>query len=205
MLDLLRYGVVLSFFISIFSLVILIWRTFSYGRRRVHAASAGEARRGVAYALGRGMMPWEKESAQKHLPTYLAGVIYHFGVFSGMFYLFSLVVPVVLPALFLEILRVLVAVGLLCGVGLLIKRLTLGYMRAISCADDYVSNALVNFFLVLVLLDSFHLNLRSLLFLVTIILFTYIPAGKIRHCFFFFYSRILFGQFYGRRGVLSQK
>ena len=97
------------------------------------------------------------------------------------------------------------AVGILCGVGLLMKRLTLGYMRAISCVDDYISNALVNLFLILVLLESFLQTLRPILFLVTIILFLYIPLGKIRHCFFFFYSRILFGQFYGRRGVLSQK
>jgi len=36
------------------------------------------------------------------------------------------------------------------------------------------------------------------------VMFLYIPVGKIRHCFFFFYSRILFGLFYGRRGVLPQ-
>jgi len=203
--DFLRYGVIFSFFISLLSLAILIWRTFSFGRRPVHAASAGEARRGVAYALGRGMMPWEKESAQKHLPTYVAGVFYHSGVFSGMLYLLSLVVPFGLATFLLQILRILMVVGILCGVGLLIKRLTLGYMRAISCADDYVSNALVNSFLVLVLLDSFLSGFRSILFLITIILFLSIPLGKIRHCFFFFYSRILFGQFYGRRGVLSQK
>ncbi len=151
------------------------------------------------------MMPWEKESAKKHLATYLAGFFYHSGVFSGMFYLLSLVVSFGWPAFLLQFLRILVAVGILCGVGLLVKRLTIGYMRAISCTDDYVSNALVNIFLVLVLLDSFLSNLRPILFLVTIILFLYIPLGKIRHCFFFFYSRILFGQFYGRRGVLSQK
>ncbi len=203
--DFLRYGVIFSSFISLVLLVVLIWRTFSYGRRRVHAVCAGEAKRGVVYALGRGMMPWEKESAQKHLPTYIAGVIYHSGVFSGMFYMLSLVIPFGLPAYLLQILRILVIVGILCGVGLLIKRLTLGYMRAISCLDDYVSNALVNLFLVLVLLDSFLLNLRAVLYLVTIFLFLYIPLGKIRHCFFFFYSRTLFGQFYGRRGVLFQK
>jgi hypothetical protein len=203
--DFIRYGVILSFFISCASLVLLIRRTFSYGRRRVHAASSGDVRRGVVYALGRGMMPWEKESAHKHLPTYLAGVFYHFGVFSGMFYLLSLIIPFVLPAYLLRVLRILVAVGVLCGVGLLIKRMTLRYMRAISCVDDYVSNALVTLFLGLVLLDSFLSSLRPILFLVTIVLFLYIPLGKIRHCFFFFYSRILFGQFYGRRGVLSQK
>ena len=201
--DFLRYGVIFSFFISLVLLVGLIWRTFSFGRRRIYAAKAGEARRGVAYALGQGMMPWEKESAQKHLPTYIAGVFYHAGVFSGLLYLLSLVIPLELSAFLLQVLRTLMAVGILCGVGLLIKRLTLGYMRAISCLDDYVSNALVNLFLVLVLLESFLPNFRPILFLITILLFLYIPVGKIRHCFFFFYSRILFGQFYGRRGGFS--
>lgn len=201
----LRYGVILSFFVSCISLVFLIWRTFSFGRRTVHAASAGEGKRGVVYALGRGMMPWEKESALKHLPTYIAGVFYHSGVFSGMIYILSLVIPFGLHTYLLQILRILMAVGILCGIGLFIKRVTLGYMRSISCADDYVSNMMVNLFLALIFLDTFSTSLRSVLFLVTIILFLYIPIGKIRHCFFFFYSRILFGQFFGRRGVLSQK
>ena len=151
------------------------------------------------------MMPWEKESAQKHLPTYIAGIFYHSGVFSGMVYLLSLIIPFGFSAYLLQILRILVSVGILCALGLLVKRLSVGYMRAISCLDDYISNALVTFILVLVLLDSFLSSVRSILFLVTIILLLYIPLGKIRHCFFFFYSRILFGQFFGRRGVLSQK
>lgn len=202
---LLRYGVFLSFFVSLVSLAVLIWRTFSFGRRTVHAASAGKGKRGVAYALGRGMMPWEKESALMHLPTYIAGVFYHLGVFSGMFTILSLVIPFGLHTHLLQILRILMAIGILCGVSLLLKRLTVGYMRSISCADDYVSNTLVNLFLVLVLLDTFVSGLRSVLFLVTIILFLYIPVGKIRHCFFFFYSRILFGLFFGRRGAVAQK
>jgi len=201
----LRYGVILSFFISWISLLILIWRTFAFGRRRVHAASAGEERGGIAYAFGRGLMPWEKESARKHLPTYIAGVFYHSGIFSGMFYLLSVVVPFGLNVYISQALRFLITAGLLCGLALLVKRITLPYMRSISCPDDFVSNPMVNLFLVLALLDPIVSSLRSVLFIVTIILFLYIPLGKIRHCFFFFYSRILFGQFFGRRGAVVQR
>ena len=44
-----------------------------------------------------------------------------------------------------------------------------------------------------------------LFFLLAIVMILYIPVGKIRHCFFFFYTRILFGLFYGRRDVLPPK
>ncbi len=151
------------------------------------------------------MMPWEKESAKKHFLTYIAGVLYHCGLFAALFYIFSLMVPFALSPDLISILRVLIAVGIFCGLGLLVKRIYLKYMKTLSCLDDYVANILVDLVLILAFVVTFEKNMRSILFLATIILFLYIPLGKIRHCLFFFYTRVLFGIFFGRRGVFPHK
>lgn len=201
----LRYGVILSFFISLISLAILILNTFSFGKRAFYAEPQGKGRKGILYAFTRGMMPWEKESARKHLMTYIAGVFFHSGIFSAMFYILSLVVPFNINIYFIYFLRILMGIGIVCGLGLLLKRIFLPFLSKISCLDDYAANILVNIALILAFTDTFIQNIRTFLFFVTIFLLFYLPIGKIRHCFFFFYSRVLFGLFFGRRGVLPQK
>jgi nitrate reductase gamma subunit len=205
---LLRYGVALSFFICVALLLIQILSTFAFGERPRYAQPRASGVRGVFYAFGRGMMPWEKESAGKHLPTYLAGVAYHAGIFAALFYLFCAALFVELHVFILTFLRFLLVLGFLSGLALLLKRAFIPSMRKLSCPDDYAANLIVTGLLLLAAIDTYFGNVTHLakttwlLFLVAIVMFLYIPLGKIRHCFFFFYVRVLLGQFYGRRGVL---
>jgi hypothetical protein len=168
----------------------------------VHSKPQGNTLKGILYALSLGLAPWEKESAARHLPTYLAGIAYHTGIFAAFFYLFYLLFPFTLHSKFILVLRVFISAGALFGLGLFIKRIVKSHLRKISCPDDFASNILVDLFLVITLADSFVPSLRPYVFAVATLMLFYIPMGKIRHCFFFFYSRILFGNFYGRRGVL---
>ena len=161
-------------------------------------------KKGIIYAFGQGMMPWEKESAKKHLITYFAGIFYHFGIFSAAFYVISIIIHFYIGALIINFIRALIFIGVLCGLGLLIKRIFLPYMRKISAPDDFLANILVDIFLILAFIDSYTLGLRNVFLAAVIILLFYIPMGKIRHCFFFFYSRVIFGMFYGRRRVFPQ-
>lgn len=203
----LRYGVALAFFICVAVLSFQIMRTFFLAKKPLHAEPKAGSLRGILYAFGRGMMPWEKESARKHLLTYLAGVAYHIGIFAGLFYLFCVALSVELGVLVLSFLRFLLILGFLCGSGLLIKRVFAPNMRELSCPDDYAANFIVDAFLFLAAIDTYFGSASRLgsttwlLLLVSIIMFLYIPLGKIRHCFFFFYVRVLLGRFYGRRGV----
>jgi len=204
MLEILRYGVIFAFCVSVFALSHLILKTFFFNKKPIYAKSQNRPIKGIVYALGRGMMPWEKESASRHLWTYLGGIFYHIGIFAALFYVFVLVISFHLDSIAVSILRVIIFAGLFCGFGLFFKRSIKIQLRRISCPDDFASNLIVDVFLVLSLTDTYTIKLRSLLFAVAIVMFLYIPVGKIRHCFFFFYSRILFGFFYGRRGVLPQ-
>jgi nitrate reductase gamma subunit len=202
MLEILEFGVILAVFISFVSLCYLIIKTYRFRKNILHSKPQGKRLRGVVYALGLGMAPWEKESAARHLPTYLAGMTYHIGIFAAIFYLICLLISIPLNPGIMLVLRIFVSAGILSGMGLFIKRATKTQLRKISCPDDFVSNILVDFFIVLALMDSLQSSIRPFFLGIAILMLLYIPIGKIRHCFFFFYSRILFGAFYGRRGVL---
>jgi hypothetical protein len=190
---------------SLTILIILLVQTRSFGKKKLFSAARGNWKKGIIYAFGKGMMPWEKESAQKHLWTYMAGFGYHFGIFAAFAYLIHLILSCSLDSVLLVILRVFLVCGLACGLALFFKRSFVKTMKKLSCLDDYLANIFVDLFILLALLDTFFPEIRPFFYVQSIILLIYIPAGKIRHCFFFFYSRILFGHFFGRRGVLPNR
>jgi hypothetical protein len=204
MFSFLRYVVVAAFCFSLLSLIVLVLKTFIWGRKTLHSEPRGKAFRGILYAFGRGMMPWEKESAAKNLPTYVAGVLYHSGIFAGLVYVFLCVAALDLSPLSISILRIIIVGGFASGTGLLLKRILKPTLREISFPDDFASNILVDLFLAAAFIDSLYPSIKTVLYVVSIVLFLYMPVGKIRHCFFFFYSRVLFGMFFGRRGVFPQ-
>jgi hypothetical protein len=85
---------------------------------------------------------------------------------------------------------------------LFLKRILLPVIRKISCPDDYAANLLVDIFLVFTFVQTYSESFTPFYYLAAVVMLLYIPVGKIRHCFFFFYAKMLFGNFYGRRGVL---
>ena len=198
----LKYSVLGAAAFALVALSLLVIRTLAFGRMPLKARARGAAGKGIIYAFGQGMMPWAKESASGHLPTFFAGIIYHGAIFISLLYLFFCIFSWTLPRFLLMTVQVIALGGLLAGLGLLVKRLLRPELRAISCPDDFAANLLVNLFLLLSGARARFPVFESIFFLAAIVLFIYLPLGKIRHCFFFFYSRILFGIFFGRRGVL---
>ena len=185
-------------------LAALVWqvvRTLRFGWRPNPSVPSGSAAAGVFYAFGPGMAPWAKESARAHLPTWFAGVLYHLAVFTALALLGFHIFNFSLPSGAEWPVRGALAFGLAAGLGLFIKRLISPALVPISCPDDFASNLMVDGFLVLALAASWGAAVAGFLIWGAALLL-YIPFGKIRHCFFFFYTRILFGRFFGRRGVL---
>lgn len=198
----LKLGVAASALLCLVMLTVLVVRTFAVGRRSTYAHPRGRSRAGILYALGPGMLPWEKESAAKHLWTYLGGVLYHLSILSAILFLATVVLGIPLSAPPLAAARVLLVIGLVCGAALLVKRVFKPQMRSLSSGDDYLANILVDLFLLSALISTFSEAMQVVFLAIAIITFFYIPFGKLRHCAFFFYSRIIFGEFFGRRGVL---
>jgi hypothetical protein len=198
----LKAGVVLS---AAFCLLALTWqiiRTLRFGKKADPSIPSGSGVEGILYAFGWGMMPWAKESARRHLLTWIAGVIYHIAVFFALTEVGFLVAGLLPPPGPALVIGIVLAAGLFCGLGLAVKRLVTPSLRSISCPDDFTANILVDGLLLFAILALRWTWAMQLLFLWSIYLFLYIPFGKIRHCIFFFYTRILFGRHFGRRGVL---
>lgn len=198
----LQLGVAASVLFCVVVLTVMVIRTFAFGKRPTYAHPQGSRFSGVVYAFGQGMLPWEKETAAKHIWTYIGGILYHFGIFVAILFLAAALLRISISATLLQAIRILLTIGLVSGVTLLVKRTLKPHMRFLSGGDDYLANVLVDLFLLSALAATFKENASVVFSAIAIIIFIYIPFGKIRHCVFFFYSRILFGDFFGRRGVI---
>lgn len=198
-----KFGAIFAALYSLSALIYLIIKTGSFPGKKELARPQGKTAKGIAYALGPGLLPWAKESAGKHLPSYLGGIIYHAGIFSGFLVLSASIFSWNFPFQLKIFIQIILLSGLAAGIALLIKRVTMGKMRAISCPDDYSANIIVDVFVLAALLRTFSENFAVVFYLISMLLFIYIPVGKIRHCVFFFISRMIFGKFFGRRGVLA--
>ncbi|MCK4403638.1 MAG: hypothetical protein KAW02_00985 [candidate division Zixibacteria bacterium] len=177
-------------------------RTFAFGRRPTYAHPQGSSFAGIVYAFGPGMLPWEKESAAEHIWTYIGGILYHVGILIAMLFLATVLLRISLPTTLLQAVRILLVIGVVSGVALLLKRILQPHMRFLSGGDDYLANVLVDLLLLSALAATLAETTLVPFLAVAIIIFVYIPFGKLRHCAFFFYSRVLFGVFFGKRGVL---
>lgn len=193
---------VASVLFCIVVLTVMLIRTFAFGQRPIYAHPQGSRFSGIVYALGQGMLPWEKETASRHIWTYIGGILYHLGILIAFLFLATVLLRISLTATLLQLIRIMLFLGLVSGVALFIKRIFKPHMRLLSGGDDYLANILVDLLLLSALATIFNENVSFVFSVIAIIIFIYIPFGKIRHCVFFFYSRILFGDFFGKRGVL---
>jgi hypothetical protein len=161
----------------------------------------GSPDKGVAYALTLGMMPWAKESTRRHALAYLRGVGFHAMVFLsfGMFlispWLGKIAEPIRLG------LAVLTGAGALLALLGFVSRLVEKSLKALSTPDDHFAILLVSLFLASAALAAWNLAWLPLFYLLSALVFVYMPLGKIRHCIYFAFSRLFFGKFFGRRAI----
>lgn len=181
----------------------LAWARRSIGSVRVRrfAPPRGSEAAGVRYAFTAAFLPGAKESASGHVPTYVAGLAYHAGIFALLARLVLSLAPLALPRPLDVALALLFAVALACGLALAAKRIARPSLRAISVPDDLVANLLVDVALAAGLAAAAEPRALPLLQLTGAVLLLYVPLGKLRHMLFLVTSRRLWGQTYGRRGV----
>jgi hypothetical protein len=165
------------------------------------APPRGSAAAGVFYAFTLAFAPWSKESASRHLPSYLAGIAYHAAVFTALAGLVHSLFGAPLPPLASRVMAVALAPGLACGVVLLVKRCLDGRLRALSVPEDYFANALVDAVLAAALAAALEPRLLPVLQLLGAALVLYAPLGKLRHMVLLLTSRRALGTTLGRRGV----
>ena len=181
------------------ALSLVAFKTFALGGRAYLSEPHGSGRKGVLYAFGRGML--EKESVSLHLPTFAGGLFFHAAVFAALLYL-ALVILAPSLALPRQAFRAVFAAGAAVGAALFVKRAARPKLRRLSCPDDFAANLLVDAFLAAAFLHTLDAATEPILLGTALALFVYVPFGKIRHCFFFFVTRLAFGIHFGRRGTL---
>lgn len=165
----------------------------------------GDPRAGVAYAFTTGMAPWAKESTRLHPVAYLRGIAFHLGIFLGLGVLLAGPWIDRFPGPFRLALAIATGIGALMGLAGFAARLLERNLRAISIPDDYAAVLLVTAFLGSASAALLQPNLRPAFFLFAAGLAVYAPFSKIRHCIYFAYSRMFFGRFIGRRGVIPHR
>ena len=175
----------------------------SRASRPERAVAAASAASGVVYAFTWGMMPWAKESTRLHLLAYLRGVVFHIGIGAAF-----LALPVspwraqMAPALRWGLVA-LTAVGGLAGFGGLVARIVEARLRSLSTPDDFFSVTLVSLCTLAAGAAWVVPPLLPVFYVLAVATLLYIPFGKIRHCFYFFFSRYFFSVGFGRRGVIG--
>jgi len=181
----------------------LRWREVSQRPMPVdRSPKKGDPGRGVAYALTMGMLPWAKESTRLHTVAYLRGVGFHIRIFAALAVLFFSPFRNLLPPLIRTILVWGLGFGVLLGAAGGVMRIVEGNLRRVSTPDDHFSVWMVTVFMASVALSMWREVFIIPMYIISAIVFVYIPMGKIRHCIYFFFSRSFFGRFVGRRGVL---
>ncbi len=165
------------------------------------APARGSAGAGVAYAFTVAFAPWAKESASRHLPSYLAGITVHLAVFAALARLALSVAGAVPPPAGNAAFAAVLGAGLACGLALLAKRCADPRLRAISVPEDYFANALVDAALAAGVAASLWPGMLPAFQLAGAVLIAYAPLGKIRHMVLLFTSRRALGATLGRRGV----
>ncbi len=170
-----------------------------------YATPDAKTRQAVVYSFTKAMSPKKKETAFMHLPTYTAGIFYHLGTFLSLFLVIFIFFNVSFPTWLAYSIIVFLAFTSICGLSILIKRMTSSLLKNLSNPDDYFSNILVTGFQII---TAIYLLLNTGLeyyFIITTILFLYLPIGKLRHTIYFFTARLHLGIFYGRRGTWPVK
>ena len=171
---------------------------------------SGSVKEGVIYANTRAMMPTEKESAYLHLPSYATGMLFHIGLFCCLLFFVLSFFPffnrwITGGCNWHLILAIPPALGTICGFILLIRRLVSKDLKLFTMPDDFISCGLVTLFQ---LTTTLYLSMSTLCGSVTILyyissilLFLYMPLGKLRHAVYYFAARYHLGFFYGWRNV----
>jgi hypothetical protein len=201
-IDLLPAAVWGAGFFAAIGMTVAVRRALRFPRPHEYSLAAGSVQAGVVYAFGKGMLPWAKESVRRHPISFIAGLAYHLAIALGFTLLFVRLCAWHVAGVWLALVRPVLLLGCLAGLGLAGKRAVVKPLRQLSCGDDFGANLLVDLFLAAAAFSLFSARGHVPFLVTAFVLLLYLPLGKIRHCFFFFWTRWAFGRFFGRRGVL---
>lgn len=195
----------IALLVCLLSCIIHFYRIISLGNPPEYARRSGHIGKAVRYSFTGAMSPKVKESAYLHMPTYLAGILYHIGTFLAIALFFLLLFRLSLPEWISWPLIAIFVLSGLSGLGVLIKRMMKQELRALSNPDDYIANILVTAFQLGSAAVLYDPSFIPAYFIIVSALMLYFPLGKLKHAVYFFAARYHLGYFYGWRDVWPPK
>jgi len=205
-----QYLAIAATLYCIVSLLVHFVKIVRLGAPKDKSEPSGSVKEGVLYANTRAMMPDQKESAYLHIPSYAVGMLFHIGLFCSLLFFVLSFFPffnnwIGSGCNWHLILAIPPAIGTVCGLILFFRRLFSKDLKVLSMPDDFISTGLVTLFL---LMTTLYLCLSTccgsitiLYYISSILLFLYLPLGKLRHVVYYFAARYHLGFFYGWRNV----
>lgn len=208
-MSIMQYLAIAAAVYCLVSLFVHFVRIVRLGAPKDKSEPSGSVKKGVVYANTRAMMPTEKESAYLHLPSYAVGMLFHIGLFCSLLFFLLSFFPFfnswIGVSCWRWVLAIPPAMATVCGLILFFRRLLSKELKVLSMPDDFISTGLVTLFL---LMTTFYLSLSTccgsvtiLYYISSILLFLYMPLGKLRHAVYYFAARYHLGFFYGWRNV----
>ena len=161
----------------------------------------GNLSHGITYAFTTGMLPWAKESTRIHMIAYLRGIGFHVGIFTAIGAVIISPLWAYLPPLLLLVLSWVLILCACLGAAGGIMRMAERNLRGLSLPDDHFAVWLTTLFITSTGLAVLNEAFVIPMYIIAAFTFFYVPLGKIRHCLYFFFSRLFFGKFFGRRSV----
>ncbi|HUU98779.1 MAG TPA: hypothetical protein VM487_23855 [Phycisphaerae bacterium] len=171
------------------------------GGRKDYSKRSGNPHKGMVYNFTVAMMPAHKETVKRHPGKFAVGVLMHVGVLLVMVAVVLLLVRPTAGCRVIAFVRPMVALSLLAGVYLFIRRIFSEDLRAMSAPDDYVAILATCGLLELAFLHPVGAQTQTAFLIYAGLLFVYLPLGKLRHAMFFFVARGDHGRRLGYRGV----
>jgi uncharacterized membrane protein len=171
------------------------------GGRRDYSQRTGSPMKGVAYAFTVAMLPANKESVSRHPAKFAIGVAMHIGVILALLCVVLLVIWPQLGREAMSLFRPVVAIALVASLYLLVRRIASRDLKALSAPDDYLAIAATCGLLAFACFVSTDVAGQTALLIYAMLLFVYLPLGKLRHAVFFFVARADYGRRLGYRGI----
>jgi hypothetical protein len=158
------------------------------------------------------LMPWQMESSRNNLYFYTEFIVFHVAVALTITSTFTIpFTPWLMTPTVCVVIMVFQALATAIGIRRIIRRVAVPEVRVISTVDDYFALVLLTSFFAVGVGAFYYLSQGRaetpwmwVFFALVTFFIIYVPFSKISHYVLYPFSRWMYGQIFGGRGIINQ-